>query len=144
MSQQLENASNYAFVEFEKHENDLTKLPIPLLTLVLVCSAQGIIDNGGFKYFFESDFPNHPPYSSFSDAYQRIGAEKAGCSFEKAVALFPFDAPHLHATKRQKFLESLDKQSEFWEFERSLCGNQSVWKKLEAYINQNLEFFRIN
>ena len=66
-------------------ENDATKLPEPYRTLVLVEAAQGVIDNGGLIYFFESDWPGCPPYSAFSDAYRRIGMSEAADDLDNAA-----------------------------------------------------------
>ncbi len=48
-----------------------------LLTVWAVEQAQGIIDNGGFQYFFENDWPENPSYSVFIDSFRRIGAGEA-------------------------------------------------------------------
>ena len=45
---------------------------------IVVYAAQGIIDNGGFQYLFESDFPGCPPCSLTVPAFRRNGAREAG------------------------------------------------------------------
>ena len=52
-------------------------LAAPVRTVVLVHGAQGVIDNGGLRYFFEADFPGKPDYGLFVEAYGAIGAEDA-------------------------------------------------------------------
>ena len=73
----LRIASDAADVELKRAGNDVTRLSEPHRTVVVIHAAQGIIDNGGLIYFFESDWPGTPPYSVFSDAYRRIGKTDA-------------------------------------------------------------------
>jgi hypothetical protein len=73
----LDRAAEYTFAELKRLGRDPAKLPAPLQTVALIYPAQGIIDNGGFEYFFEADFDFNPPYSLISAAYRRIGAVDA-------------------------------------------------------------------
>src|SRR5690348_960937 len=73
----------------------LTHLPPVWRIFATIYTAQGIINNGGFRYFFENDFPNHPPYSDFSDAYRQIGMTEFGDWIDRATSLFGFPDPHL-------------------------------------------------
>ena len=138
----LEHAMNAA-----AKEKDVTKLPPPVRTLALVHAAQGVIDNGGLQYFFESDFPGEPDYALFVEAYRAIGADDAATTLERAVALFPFGAPHKHVKKRNEFLDSFldeDEQpvnSPFQPLTAKLCGNRSVWEKLKKYVAGHLADF---
>src|SRR6478735_2557646 len=75
---------------------DIAKLPVRVRTVALVHAAQGVIDNGGLQYFFESDFPSKPDYVLFIEAYRAIGAEDAANTLAKSVGLFPFESPHKH------------------------------------------------
>ncbi len=76
----------------------------------------------------------------FVEAYRAIGADDAATTLERAVALFPFDAPHKHAKKRNEFLDTfLDEDEEpvnspFEPLTDKLCGNKSVWEKLKKYV----------
>ncbi len=56
-----------ALKKLDKARDDLDVLPPTVATFLLVHSAQGVIDNGGYRYFFESDWPNNPFYSRFVD-----------------------------------------------------------------------------
>jgi hypothetical protein len=78
---------------------DSSKLAAPLQIVVVITHAQGIIDNGGFRYLFENDLPGNLKYDVLSDAYRQIGAVKAGDLLDLAVGLFPFDNPHLSLDK---------------------------------------------
>src|SRR5580658_6853523 len=90
---QIDRAFHYAIAEMTRL-GGMQNLPIPLRTLILVHNAQGIIDNGGLQYFFESDFVEKPPYSLFVNAYRLIGATEAADALASAVQLFPFSNPH--------------------------------------------------
>src|SRR5579871_677483 len=84
----LDRAAEYAFNELDRIGGDPTKLDVPLQTIATLYTVQAIIDNGGFRYLFESDFPVNHPYSAFIEAYRRIGSTDAAERLEKAVAAF--------------------------------------------------------
>ena len=137
----LEAPSNLAFARLEAANGDLSVLPVPLQTLVLIYSAQGVIDNGGFQYFFESDWPGSPSYSVFTNAYRAIGASQIAVAIDQATALFPFDEPHLKTELRVQFLESLPDDHPLNQLEDVACGNESVWLQLSEYVRQNAQVF---
>ena len=126
-------------------EDDVTKLPQHLRTVLLVHNAQGVIDNGGLQYFFENDWPGQPPYSWFVAAYQAIGAEREAECLAEAVELFPFDDPHLDREQRDGYLGCfLDEDgcshranSPFEPLTSELCGNEEVWTLLAAYVREH-------
>jgi hypothetical protein len=115
---------------------DLDQLPVPLQTLLIVESAQGIIDSGGLEYFYEADFPNNPPYASFVEAYRRIGAEEAASCIEASSLMFPFDEPHLFAPLREVWLEKfrMGHEPAFARLSQRICGDESVWTLLADYV----------
>jgi hypothetical protein len=79
-------------------------LPWVSQVITVFLGSQGYIDNGGFIYFFEGDYPGTPPYSVFADAYRAIGADESAECIEAAVSLFPFPDPHLHGDARRNYL----------------------------------------
>lgn len=118
-------------------------LPEPMRTVVIVSTAQGIIDNGGLEYFFESDFPHNPPYSLFVEAFRRIGADEVSTCIERCADMFPFPHPHLHEAKRQQWIDSI-KDNEAHEFVRlsdKACGDKVVYKKLAEFAERNRDAF---
>lgn len=137
----LDRAADYSFSELKRVGGDPAKLLIPLQTVAVIYSTQGIIDNGGFEYFFGQDFDFNPPYSLFSDAYRRIGSVEAADCIDKAVALFPFENPHLSKEKRSQFMDSLDESSELVELGDRVCGDEAIWPALEEYARQHSEYF---
>src|SRR5208282_3213367 len=58
-------------------------------TVVLVWHVSGIIDNGGFEYLFEGEFPGDPDYRLTSQAFQPIRSERAVTAFREALSVFP-------------------------------------------------------
>ena len=125
--------------KLKKVGNDISKLSFPEQVVVVIYSAQGVIDNGGFQYFFERDFPNKPDYAVFIRAYAEIGAVIEAKSLETAVSMFGFSDPHLHTEKRRYFLDQLDEEGAFFKLEDELCGNGEIWEKLEEYACQHIE-----
>lgn len=139
---QLDRALNYSLAEVERVK-DPAKLPLPVRTVVLVHAAQGIIDNGGLQYFFESDFPDQPPYSIFVDAYREIGAEDEANTLAAAVGSFPFPKPQKHKRRRNEFLDRVhdDGDSPFWAYDAQLCGSDQVWRLLAKYVRRCAKSF---
>ena len=127
----FDRALTYACAEVDR-VGDPDKLPPPVRTVVLVHAAQGLIDNGGLQYFFESDFPGKPPYSIFVDVYRTIGAKREAQALADAVELFPFENPHRFRARRDEFLEKFQDggahrpDSPFEPYTDRLCGNKDV------------------
>ena len=111
--------------------------------VVLITHAQGIIDNGGFRYFFEDDIPGNPKYSVLSDAYRQIGAAKAGDLLDLAVGRFPFDNPHLSSEKRNEYMDSLAEADELFVIGDEVCGDETIWQKLADYISRHAALFHL-
>jgi hypothetical protein len=133
----LDKASDKVFAALDELGGDLRALPVPQQTVAVIYAAQGVIDNGGFKYFFEADWPNNPPYSMFIDAYRRIGAVGAAECFERAIAMFPLPDPHMNRELRNLFMDDLPEKHEFFELGFKVCGDQAIWDKLADYVVAN-------
>lgn len=127
----------------EKVAGALRKCAVPVQVVLLVDSAQGIIDNGGLRYFYEVDFEEQGPYSDFVEAYRAIGAEDAATLLERSIRLFPFPDPHLHELKRQRWLDQIqeDESHEFNYISAKLIGHQVVFPKLKEYMARHWEHF---
>jgi hypothetical protein len=143
---QLDRAVDYAMGEVARVGN-LDALPPPVRTVLLVHAAQGIIDNGGLQYFFESDFPHQPPYSDFVDAYRAIGADAEATALAEAVKLFPFAEPQKHQRRRDEFLEQFPvgrRQryvNPFEPYTDQICGSMAVWRLLAKYVVEHAAAF---
>ena len=134
----LDKVTILAFSELEKVNGNIDALPVPLRTVVVIYSAQGVIDNGGLEYFFGNDFPDNPPYQIFIDVYREIGANSAAAIFEKSLSYFEMSQPELNLDMRLKFIESLpdDDSHEFSKLSSSICGDSSVWLLLKQYVQR--------
>jgi len=132
---------DYAVSRLHAVAGDLERLPLPLQTLLIVESAQSIIDNGGLAFFYEADFPNNPPYSDFADAYRRIGAGMAATCIEQSADMFPFAEPQFFAPLRQVWLERLGADPAFRRLDGRICGDTTVWSDLVEYVERHRDAF---
>lgn len=139
----LDECYDHALTRLTEAGGDLDALPLPLQTLLIVESAQGIIDSGGLEFFYEADFPGNPPYSAFVEAYRLIGAEPAARCIEATAAMFPFEEPHLFQELRELWLDKLRwlPGSEFARMSAQVAGDASVWRKLADYVERNSPAF---
>lgn len=139
----LERVFAYANARVQGVDGQVSQLPEPVQTVVVIDSAQGIIDNGGLEYFYESDFPGCPPYSFFVETFRRIGAESVASCIEMSSCMFPFADPHLHAAKRQNWLDSVkhDEAHPFVRLSRRACGDESVFRKLATYVEAHRDAY---
>lgn len=120
---------------------DFKALPWQLAVVLRVHGAQGIIDNGGLRYFFESNWEGTPPYSEFVDAYASIGASEVAASLERAVSqLFPFPDPHLDEVARRAAMGPPDLDSPVEQLD-DICGDTSVYDKLMAFVGVHAAVF---
>jgi hypothetical protein len=120
---------------------DPNKISAVFRPIAFLLTVQGTIDNGGFRYIFENDFRFSPPYSDFVDAYRQIGATDAADCLEKAVALFPFENPHLDAEARNQYMDSLAETDLMFQLGDMVCGDERVWELLKAYVVSNHDVF---
>ena len=68
--------------------------------------GMGLIENGGSRYFFESNFPGDPSYDLFTQAFNSVGLTDIARCFSELVSSFPFDEPHRFPRKRRAFMGS--------------------------------------
>ena len=124
-------------------DDDMSRLHESVRIFLLVHGAQGVIDNGGYRYFFEADWPNTPPYEVFASAYEMIGCAKQAADLRRIVTTFPFADPHLHSKKRQAFIDTRYDKKKFCvpEWGNALCGDEDVWKKLAKYGKKHKKDF---
>ena len=139
----LDRASDFSFEQLKLLDGDITRLSMPIQTVAVIYSAQAVIDNGGLEYFYESDFDGTPEYSFFVEVYRRIGAEDAASCIEESAAMFPFEQPNLYEFKRQQWLDSVKENENhpFVKLSRKICGDSSVFIKLEAYVVAHRDCF---
>lgn len=143
--QLLEAASELAYAAIERADGDLTQMPQPLQTVFCVYHATGIIDNGGFLYFFDSDFPCHPPYAFFIEAYRSIGCGQQADALQAAVDSFGLPDPEKQVNLRQDFMETHfdDKSQTVAPWNDNICGNDDVWNSLAEWIRTQPDLTRL-
>jgi hypothetical protein len=125
-------------------------LPWVSQVVTVFLGSQGYIDNGGFIYFFEGDYPGTPPYSVFADAYRAIGADESADCIESAVSLFPFSEPHLHGDARRDYLRDhcmidgrSDNSSALVKLgDRVIDNSATNYTLLAKYIREHLDEIR--
>jgi hypothetical protein len=66
---------------------DVHRSPLAHKVVVMVTTAQGVIDNGGFDYFFEQSFAGEPDYQEFVTVYNEIGAFESAGAIEQAIQI---------------------------------------------------------
>jgi Domain of unknown function (DUF4375) len=141
---QLDEAAKAVYEEMNKLDGDPLRLTPALQPVAILYTLQAMIDNGGFRYIFENDFPFSPPYSVFVDAYRKIGANTAADCLEKAVALFPFENPHLKQEERNTFMDKLTESDLLFQLGDFVCGDKTVWDQMQNYVIEHQDEFLTN
>ncbi|MCR9297056.1 MAG: hypothetical protein NXI32_30510 [bacterium] len=130
----LEKASTLAFQKLEEVEGNIDMLEEPYKTIAVIYSAQGVIDNGGLVYFFESDWPHNPPYSMFADAYRRINLKEAGDAIEFAANSFGIPNPEKNKAFRNEFM---DNETDGVEWNDCIGGADEVLTHLAEWLRMH-------
>lgn len=135
----LDSFIDRAFSRLDEAGNDLSVLEEPSQTIVVITSAQGQIDNGGLRSFFECDWPGSPPYSLFIDAYDRIECHAEASAIRHAVDSFGIDSPEHHVEERNAYIKNHNgkKSHSVSGWEESICGNPGVWSNLLRWAIKN-------
>ena len=133
----LDQLSREAFERVDQLGNDPMLLDEPWKTIVLIHSAQGVIDNGGFAYFFENDWPHFTPYEEFARAYDRIGKSESGTALRDAVSAMGLESPEHSLEARRHYIATnqIDARGRIkgWD-EAAVVGDSTVWAALAAWI----------
>lgn len=61
--------------------------PMKDKVVILVSTAQGIIDNGGFEYFFEQEFEDGTELRDFVHVSKEIGAIESSVAINEAITM---------------------------------------------------------
>lgn len=102
----MNSISDKVFSQYGELANQkgISSLPEPWRTVIAIYTAQGIIDNGGFAYFFESDFKGGNDFKTIINSYRNIGLEEHAKSIENVLSLFPENRPHVDTSERDGFI----------------------------------------
>lgn len=143
----LEAASQDVYRGQDSGSWSLYKLGEPLLTFWAVEQAHGIIDNGGFQYFFENDWPENPDYAVFVGAFGRIGAAEAADCIQDAVSMFPSSVHHLDCDMRREHMDFLREKEGVEESVMDKLGFRvmdlggDTMIRLASYVRTHLDSF---
>ncbi|MCB9891218.1 MAG: DUF4375 domain-containing protein [Planctomycetes bacterium] len=102
-----------AALQRKADEKGLASLSLEQRSVLLSCTASGVVDNGGFQFFFEAR--EHRAQETLA-ALEEVGAKKAARALRQAQSVFPDDTPHEDWEERMTYLRNLDEQQE-WRFE---------------------------
>lgn len=113
----------------------------PLVQAILMIhTGQAIIDNGGFQYFFESDFPEKK-HSDFVESYRLIGCEEHAQKLLYILSLFPDSQPHEDLQERSDFMQDRFDGEQFKDIDEIedyfLTKSDDVYRMLDQ-LSQNL------
>jgi hypothetical protein len=134
-------AVDRSFDSLAAADHHIADLRIEEQVIVMVVSAQGVIDNGGLHAFFSDDFPGRPSYAAFVTAYRMAGAHAAAAILECAAALFPFEHIHVDRDERVRFLASGARATDMAKLDREISGDRSVWRSLGRYARLHEQSF---
>jgi len=139
----LDAAVKRIFKQLDALGGDLMKLPAVVRPVVILYEFHGMIGNGGFRYPLEGDWPNHPPYSIFSDAYRAVGAFRAADLWDDTVRRFPFSNPERDSHARLEYMASLDEDDCFFRNGDWVSGEDyyPILLMMEQYVDRYPEAF---
>lgn len=104
-------------------------MPPTLKAAIMIHTGQAIIDNGGFQYFFGSDFPD-VLHEEFIEAYDLLGFTDHSEKLKYIISLFPDGQPQRNLEERQAFLETRFKS------DRSSDKNKDI-REIELFFLRN-------
>ena len=116
----------------------------PYSTVLIVLSAQGIIDNGGLCAFLEADWPHSPPYDLFTVRCRKIGATASAQAITSAIDWLGLEEPHLEQAKRDALLDDFRDDETGTHLLHKLGASiydDDVWQKLVDFIKDNSDYF---
>jgi len=125
---------------------DISQLPDEHRHVLAAVTAQAIIDNGGFRYFFTSHFKGRPDFKMIVDAYTQIGATDAADAIRQALHLFPDGEPPEAMDEREKYIEAIFNENSQYaksmgEFESKVLGRIENYALAAAYVRENADKF---
>jgi hypothetical protein len=87
----VERAFDHAQSLLKQAGSDLSSLPPAL-------------DNGGYRYFFESDWPGKPSYEAFAQAYEAIGCRDSGSDRKRPRWIWKKRAMRMQAAVKTRLI----------------------------------------
>ena len=115
-------------------EDGLYSLSEPEQRVVLAWSTKGIIDNGGFQYFYEG--ATHA--QEVADAYEAIGLPQLAEACRKSLHVFPNHHPPEPQERMWKWMAEQDQSvSDYWDEWSAViwhCSYEELQSSLGRYI----------
>ena len=141
LSEEAEAVSKQCWQLADPLERGAFDLKEPFRTFCIVEYVSGLIDNGGFRYFFENNFPAGVSYNEIILAFREIGAIKAAEAIEEALNLYPQLKDPEDIELRREILDiECDEPTELWtkvEMLEYRVGFNSVANHLSSYVRIN-------
>ena len=78
--------------------------PVLAADIIIAYNVQGVVNNGGFAYFFGADFPGMK-HSQIAETFRRLRLEEHAVIIDQMVELFPDDLLQQTPEARFPFLE---------------------------------------
>jgi hypothetical protein len=130
----------------QKADFDISQIPDEHRHVVAAVTAQAIIDNGGFRYFFTSHFKGRPDYQMIVEAYSKIGAKESADAINQALMMFPDGAPPEELDERERYIDSIfgkDSQhaKQLGEIESKVSGKMENYSLAANYVRENADKF---
>ena len=119
-------------------QKNFRALPPPIRPIITTHSAQGVIDNGGFAYFFECDWPGLDDWNIFAEDFAAVGHDKAAVAIRAALELFPGGRPQSALKERRAHIFGAlgGPDGKLGDLDGPICGKSAVLKRLlERYID---------
>lgn len=139
----IEKAADIAYKALDVAKDDFSRLPIHYSAFLRVFTAQGVIDNGGWKYFYERDWPGNPPYREFIDAFAELKCFDSAKALDATAKSFPFENPHLLGAKRREYMsKNYDKKTLLVKgWPPNVFSHHGVFDLMEQYVKANTAHF---
>ncbi len=100
----LKEITEIAFDKLELVEGQIDLLSEPYHTIIIIISTQKIFSRGGIREFYTAQTPYSLPYSTFAEAFERIGSTDAAEEIRVSAASFRFKDPHTQPESRIKYM----------------------------------------
>ena len=128
------------------NEKGISQIPEPERTLIAVYTAQGIIGNGGFAYFLNTDFNDAKAYETIIISYRNIGLEEHAKSIENVLNLFPNNMLQSNSKELDRFIykyisgDDTDNYSNIVEDAEAVFFNNvdSVYELADKHVLKNV------
>lgn len=142
ISKEMLEDDDWGLIEatFDSLTTKLPKLSEAQKPVVYLVTAQGIIENGGLRYFLESDFPHGVSHAEVAACFRNIGMTKAHEIILSSLEIFPDFKPQADLAMRSELLESDNSAASLGRLDAQIFSEMASFEKILAnYIRSNLD-----